>query len=197
VLERGKLVFDGDTDKAIERYLANELARSDGVLEEQEIALRWGEGRIFTDGPSFRCLRMTLSGEDGEPRTMFRSDEEITLTIDWEALRDLPHIRIFVRVFDRNEVCIMRTETTDDPLQPELFPFSPGPYRSSVTFPPNLFGETTLRLSVALFSDGYHIVDYDRAFELSISFTGLNGNMRSYAHFRPPLPWQTDVRVRL
>jgi lipopolysaccharide transport system ATP-binding protein len=194
VLERGRLVFDGDTDKAIERYLANEIARSDGVLDERAITERWGGvGVLFADRPFFRCLRMTLSGEDGQTRTTFRSDEEFTLTLDWEALRDLPYIRIFVQVFDRNEVCIMRTETLDDPLQPALFPFRPGRYRSSVTFPPNLFGETTLRLNVAFLSDGHQLIDYDKAFELSISFTGLNGNMRGYAHLRPQLPWQTDA----
>jgi lipopolysaccharide transport system ATP-binding protein len=195
VLERGKLVFDGDTDKAIERYLANEVARSDGVLEGEALAQRRGVTRVYSDRPFFRCERIMVVGDDGQTRTVFRSDEEITLVIDWEVLRDLPHIRIFVEAIDRNEVTLLRTETMDDPLQPELFPFSPGPYRSSVTFPANLFGETTIRLSVYFFSDVLQIDQYEKVFELSVSFTGLNGNMRSGAHMRPQLPWRTEARV--
>lgn len=195
VLEKGRLTFDGDTDKAIEHYLASEGPRDEGVLTGELLEQRLVKSRIYGPTPYFRCDRIMLTNEEGVAKTEFTSDEEIQLVIDWEVLRELPSFRILVQLVDRDAVPLLRTETIDDPGQTELLPLRPGSYRSRCTFPANLFGGARLKLNVSLIAEVMQALDYENAFDLSISFAGLNGNTRSRAYVRTPLPWQTDAIV--
>jgi lipopolysaccharide transport system ATP-binding protein len=193
VLERGRLVFDGETDEAVARYLATEVEHSESVVAGEALARRLVKTRVYSDTPYFRCDRMLLLDESGVPRNAFGSDEEVTLVVEWEALKELPQFRVLVVARDANDVALLRTESVDDPSQTALFPLMPGRYRSSCALPANLFGSTRLRLGVNLVAEVMQVLDYEDVFDVAITFQGLNENVRSEAHLRPQLPWTTEL----
>ncbi len=195
VLDHGRVTFEGDTDEAVERYLSSETEQNEGAIAGEALERRLVKRRVYSDSPYFRCERMVLLDEGGAPRTSFRSDEEITLVVEWEALKQLPQFRILVVARDANDVALLRTESVDDPSQTAGFPLEPGRYRSSCTLPVNLFGTTRLRIAVHLVAEVMQALDYDDVFDVSIRFQGHNENVRSEAHLRPQLPWRTDALV--
>jgi lipopolysaccharide transport system ATP-binding protein len=191
LLDKGRLAYDGPTEKAIERYLLSEGERSAGVLTGELLEQRLAKSRIYSPTPYFNCERVMLVDQDGTPKTSFGSDEEIRIVVDWEAYRSVPSFRILVVLKDRDEVPILRTESIDEPSHTEMLPIAPGRYRSVCTIPPNLFGQVRLRVSVSLVAEVMQTLDYENAFDLAVTFQGHNGNVRGQAHVRPPLPWQT------
>jgi len=193
VLEQGRLVFDGATDDAIERYLSAEVEQDVGIVEGERLAQRLAKTRVYAHEPSFVCHRISLLDENGSPRTAFRSDEEITVAVDWECLKPVPSFRILVVVSDRHELPLVRTESIDDPSSTAMLPLQPGRYRSVCRLPRDLFGEERLRLNVSLITEVVQILDYLNVIDFSVTFQGYNGNMRSRAFLRPRVPWATEL----
>ena len=193
VLERGRLVYDGSTEDAVHRY----LGRADGepgpaVVDRDALRLCVAKERLYSDQPFFECTRIAVRDEDGLPCTAFASDEEITISVDYQVLRPIPALRVLVTLTDENNMPVLRTETIDDAGSDGPLRLEPGAYRSVVRLPRGLFGETELDLNVSLIAEVNQIVDYAAVATLEIRFAGLAGNKRGNALLRPQLDWRTD-----
>ena len=196
VLEKGTLAFEGDPDDAIHHYLGHGGDRSDAVVEERELALRLTRSEIYGDTPALRCERVEVLDEGETPTTSFRSNEEISIAVDYTVLRPVPALRIVLTLSDEDQTPVLRTESADD-APGGAMPVTPGTYRSVVTFPRDLLGDARLDLDVALVSEVHHVLEYSGVVEIDVRFAGLGGNMRAGAYVRPPLRWRTEARDRV
>jgi lipopolysaccharide transport system ATP-binding protein len=193
VLEHGRLVFDGDTPAAIERYLGRGDRTTDAVIEGEQLARRLVKERVYGDAPLFRCDRVSVLDEAGAAATTFSSEEEIAIAIDYAVLRALPSFRVLVTLTDADGTPVLRTETIDDPdVDTRL---EPGCYRSQVVVPRHLLGDARLDLNVSLISEVNHVLDYGALVRLDVHFAGYGSNMRGRAYLRPPLAWRTEVAM--
>jgi homopolymeric O-antigen transport system ATP-binding protein len=194
VLDQGRLAFDGSTGGAVERYLGHGRRGTTGVVEGEELALRLAKTRVYADAPLFECNRISVLDERGLPTTTFRSDEEITVAIDYTAHRPVPSFRVLVTLTDAEQATILRTESIDDARLETVPRLEPGAYRSQVTFPRDLLGDALLDLNVSLISEVNQTLDYSGVATIEVRFAGLGLNTRGNAYLRPQLPWRTDVR---
>src|SRR5438128_6719544 len=94
VLERGRIIFDGDTDTAVQRYLHAGGPGGVAVVEGDELEARLTKKRVYADSPFFRCLRITALDEQGLPSSSLLSDEEVMVAIEHEWLRSTPHFPV-------------------------------------------------------------------------------------------------------
>jgi lipopolysaccharide transport system ATP-binding protein len=191
VLEQGRLVFDGDTPSAIERYLGRDHDVADAVVEEGLLERRLVKERVYGEAPLFRCNRVSVFDESGAPATTFSSDEEIAIAVDYTVLRPLPSFRVLVTLTDTEGTSVLRTETIDDPEAPTGL--SPGRYRSQVVLPRQLLGDAQLDLNVSLISEVNQVLDYAAVVRIDVHFAGHGTNMRGKAYLRPQLAWRTEI----
>jgi lipopolysaccharide transport system ATP-binding protein len=191
VLERGRLVFDGETPSAIERYLGRSERASAAIVEGVQLERRLVKERIYGDAPLFRCDRVSVLDEAGSPATTFSSDEEIAIAVDYTVLRALASFRILVTLNDAEGTAVLRTETIDDPDVATRL--DPGSYRSQVVVPRQLLGDARVDLNVSLISEVNQVLDYAAVVQLDVHFAGHGSNMRGKAYLRPPLAWRTEV----
>jgi len=194
VLEKGKLVFDGDTATGIQRYLGSGSVEGSGAVEDQHLQSLLTKSRLYGPNPFFACNRIAVLDSTGAPATSFRSDEEITIAVDYECFRPVGQFRVLVVLRDEEGSALFRTESIDDPAASEAR-LEPGTYRSTVTIPANLFGDVQLDLSVSLVSDVLQVLDFASVLRFGVDFQGHNGNLRSNAYLRPALSWQTSSTV--
>jgi homopolymeric O-antigen transport system ATP-binding protein len=194
LIEKGRLVFDGDTDAALARYLHANEATGDAWLTGEDLAKRKASERIYGPDPRFETISIATLDDAGAPRTEFRSDEEIVVAIEYEVKLSVPRLRLLIELVDEQGARVLRTENVDDASVSNGGSYSvePGLYRSTVTIPRNMFGNTTLSLSVALLAEVVQTVQYEKVIDLRISFQGYNGNPWSKSLLRPALPWTND-----
>ena len=195
VLERGRLAFDGDTASAIERYLGRNASLDNAVVEGSQLERHLVKERIYGESQLFRCERVSCFDEAGVPSTVFGSDEEIAIAVDYTVLRPLSSFRVLVTLTDLEGIAVLRTETIDDP--DVLTPLDPGSYRSRVIVPRHLLGDARLELNVSLVSEVNQVLDYAALMQLEVHFAGHGANMRGKAYLRPALEWRTESLARV
>jgi lipopolysaccharide transport system ATP-binding protein len=191
VMQKGRVAFDGDTDVAVQHYVGAAATRGSSVVEGDALHERLTKERIYADAPFFRCLRIAALDERHEPTTSFRSDEEITIAIDYECLRAVPNLRLLVSLSDGEQGVVLRSDSIDDPSNGSLT-LERGFYRSEVVIPAGLFGEVELDVNVSLIAEVNQVLDYAAVLQIATLFQGHNGNVRAKALLRPQLAWRTE-----
>ena len=165
------------------------------MVEGEQLQARLTKSRLYGPTPFFECTRIAVLDKAGVPSTSFRSDEEITIAVDYECFQPVGQFRVLIVLSDQEGTPIFRTESIDAGTEPAGL--EPGVYRSSVTIPANLFGEVELDVSVSLVSEVMQVLDFASVLEFGVDFQGHNGNLRSNAYLRPALSWHTEVAARL
>jgi lipopolysaccharide transport system ATP-binding protein len=193
LLDHGRLVFDGDTDEAVEQYLSRVGGRHAAVVEGAALDARLVKSMVYGDAPFFRCTRIEVLDEAGMPTSSFRSDDEVAIAIGYTVLRPVPSLRLLVTLTDANQAVVLRTENVDDPEADWAGRVEPGDYRSLVTLPRGLLGDVRLNLNVSLISEVNQVLDYAGLVELETHFAGHGSNTRGKAYLRPQLPWRTEL----
>jgi lipopolysaccharide transport system ATP-binding protein len=191
LLEKGRLLFDGETDDAVERYLGRGGGRETAVVAADRLEERVAKRRLYGAETLFRCDRIAVLDEAGLPASSFQSSEEIKVAVEYTVLRPLPSFRILVTLTDGNQVPVLRTESVDEALDPVTL--EPGTYRSEVVIPGGLFGDAQLDLNVSLIAEVNQVIDYAGVVQLDVRFSGHGSNTRGKAYLRPLLSWRTDV----
>jgi homopolymeric O-antigen transport system ATP-binding protein len=191
VMQKGRVAFDGATDVAVQHYVGAGVTRGSGVVEGDALRERMTKERVYADASFFRCVRIAALDERREPTTSFRSDEEITIAIDYECLRAVPNLRLLVTLSDGEQGVVLRSDSIDDPSNGSLT-LERGYYRSEVVIPGGLFGEIELDVNVSLIAEVNQVLDYAAVLQIATLFQGHNGNVRAKALLRPQLAWHTE-----
>ncbi|NJB69197.1 lipopolysaccharide transport system ATP-binding protein [Desulfobaculum xiamenense] len=170
VLEDGRVGFDGAPDAAVDRYLGH--APSDAaVLDGPALASRVDE---YRPGPAaLRVLRVAVCDDAGTPRRDFRSDEEVTVAVDYQCLRDLHDVRVILQLTDEGDVPLVAADSTDF-LPPDAgTALGRGTYRTTLRLPARLFGERRFFVTVNVMAHGVHHLPVRRALDFGVSYQGF------------------------
>jgi homopolymeric O-antigen transport system ATP-binding protein len=190
VLERGALVFDGPTEDALHYYLS-QSAGGRAQVEREQLARLLVSDKLYSSDRVLRCDAVSVVDELGTPRASFRSDEDISVVVDYECLQAVRGLSVVVDLVDRSGATVLRSESVDDPsVTPDR---DRGAYRSTCVLPAGLFGEAHLVVNVRLSVSLLHTLGYANVLEFDVAFQGLNGNLRAEAILRPTLAWQTEA----
>ncbi|MGV8840406.1 MAG: ABC transporter ATP-binding protein [Bauldia sp.] len=139
VLKQGSVRFDGPIDEAI----ATHLADTDGGFGT---TTEWTwDGDRGPRGANLRLSRVALTGSKS-PGPAFRSDEAITVTIDYEQSAPIRGMRMVFQVVTGNGDVAF--SSTDQSVRSQALQ-RPGRYRSECTIPPDILNWTGYLLRIA------------------------------------------------
>ena len=193
LIDSGRIIVDGPTDQAINKYLDRNL--QEGAVTTQEQFEDKVTGVIQRDHPTIRFREVALIDEKGLPRNEFQSDEEIRVSVTYECLTVVNDLHVVVQIVDDENRPILATENADDSDGERFYRREPGLYKSSCLIPPNTFGEKRFYVSVQLV---YHKVEHlilNKALGFGVSFQGYNNvpGTRWDSFLRPRLSWETKL----
>jgi lipopolysaccharide transport system ATP-binding protein len=188
LLEHGRVGFDGPTEETFQRYLHADVATS-GWIDGEVLARRQQSRKLYAPEPVIAARAVGILDESGTPRTSFRSDEDITIVVDYECLRPVPSALIRVQLHDETGSKILQADSVDD--LDAARPLEAGSYRSTCVIPKNLFGDAHFSVSVYVAVSLLQSLAYNSLLEFDVEFQGFNGNRQS-SLLRPELSWSTE-----
>jgi len=190
LIDRGRLEADGMADKIIAQYLNRNLTKgavaSVGEIEEKM------EGVIKRNSPYVRYLEISLKDDNGQYRNSFNSTEDITVSIDFECLKAVKGLNIFVLVVNENSDLIMSTYNVDDKYITDNYNnLKPGAYTCSCKLPKNTFNSKTYYLTVHLVVLKTEHLFVEKILEFNVEFNGYNSDFRGSdsSYIRPKINW--------
>jgi lipopolysaccharide transport system ATP-binding protein len=189
LLERGRVVFDGPTDQAFHRYLHSDASPSGSWVEGEALATRQISRKLYAPDPAIRCHAIGVVDANGVPRSTFRSDEDVSVVVDYECLRALPQVLIKISLADETGAKIFHGDSIDDPDLASAR--DAGRYRATCSIPRNIFGDAHLSLSVHIGVSLVQTLQYTGILEFEVAFQGYNGN-RNSSLIRPALTWRVE-----
>jgi lipopolysaccharide transport system ATP-binding protein len=155
IMNAGKVTFDGEVDSSIQEHLSAMQGESCS-----QTAWTWS-GDDAPGNEELRLRRVTIGGEDS-PGPVFRPDESVSVTVEYEQLRSVRSMRITLRVFTPFGELAFAT-ADEDQRNPEGYPA--GIYRSECRLPAHLFNTTTytVRLNCTILPNGFLVKDLEVA----------------------------------
>jgi len=193
LIEQGALVMDSATEPVVAKYLDQNLTMRAVVSAEE---LQGTEKRDQRSDQVVRCVELKMLGPDGLPRTVFQSDEEITLCITYECLKTSTDFSVIAYIVDELNTPILITQSLDDPDSSRHYHRRPGLYRTFCVFPKNLFGEKRFCVSLRLETPMTEVITLDKIISFDVMFLGYNNNRsRGWkdTFIRPRFNWRTEA----
>jgi lipopolysaccharide transport system ATP-binding protein len=190
LLEKGRVAYDGPTEEGLRRYLRPKGDAAASWLTEEQLLARRTTHKLYAPTPAIRIVGLGLLAEDGHAEATFRSDEEITVAVDYECLREVSEVVVTLGVLDDAGSRILQAQSIDDARAAGARPA--GRYRTTCTIPRDLFGDTSLSLDVQVSVPLMETHIYKSILEFEIEFQGFNGNMSGATLLRPAVAWETD-----
>jgi lipopolysaccharide transport system ATP-binding protein len=139
VLERGRVVFDGETQAGVECYVRSH-ARLEGAAEAR---------REFTAGDAdggrgLRLRAVGLAAADGERRRSFAADEPVVVEVEYDLDRPVRGMRLRIWICTPEEVpvLVVTDQACRGPVQ------AAGRHLSRCTLPGGLFNTRAYRVEV-------------------------------------------------
>ena len=192
LIDSGRIIVDGPTDQAINKYLDRNL--QEGAVTAQEQLEDKVTGVIKRDHPTIRFREVALIDEKGLPRNEFQSDEEIRVSVTYECLTVVNDLRVAVIIVDEENTPILMSLNIDDTNILESYRREPGAYRLVCVLPADMFGERRFYVTVHLeYPKVEHLV-LNKILSFDVKFRGYGGLHSSGKGpwIRPRLRWLTQ-----
>lgn len=157
-LDAGRIQLDGEAREITERYVESVIGSKAvfvaNVNGESELAAkdsRHGEIDVpaYREEPSAYLIRVEARSASGEPRTIFRLDEEMEIYFEFDVLLHGAYVPSIHVSSEDGQVVFAAT-----PAEPDLQAHrrSPGRYSASARIPPHLLNIGTFGIGVAVSS---------------------------------------------
>jgi len=152
----------------------------------------WRRESYAEDGKDFSFQRITLRNREGQPTSVFRGDEDISVEIRYLVRTKLFDCQIGVRVQHSDGFVVFTTSDADIYHIPALRKEA-GSYRTKLTIPGQLLAPGTYSLLVAAHQPNrnvFEVVEEGVVFEIlpQGSLTSLDGRLGLLA---PLIDWET------
>ena len=185
LLEKGKLIFDGNIDKAISKYMGYDTQMSDRNREWDtesapgNVDYKLRAARIVAEGKSFE-----------EPLS---TSDAISIEVEIEALQKSERLDITFQLMSEAGEFLAATSTFQFP-DSELEASGDGKFMLfSCLIPPNVFNQSTYRINCLLLENRKRVVHrFDELFKLGFTAAGRDPESwmgRAKSHFLPHLNW--------
>lgn len=189
VLAEGKIIFNGDTNDAVNKYL-----ESFGHKETES----YSNPAIFNENPdkALNILSIGLVNDAGEYVTQVNYSEPFSIEMDIlvrEANEDY-----FAAVYIRDPNGQIIIFTSDEDIGPShMSKLSEGRFRTSITFPERFFNPDSYRITCILSKKPTGQIDRkDEAIDLTIvdheTWRSQQGLYRKLAAVAPELEWSIE-----
>jgi len=200
VINHGKIVFDGETGKAIDYYLKN---------KEANCQIEWQQSRVAPGDDVVRLRAIRAVGEDKVARAQFDVRDSVALEIEFQVLKPAP-IAIVVHFFGAmdNHIMTAMDNYIKGPWNKQP-PYSPGVYKSVCHIPGDLLNEGRISISLYIYSppvlpgEGLHVglrnlmcIDIADDFNSEGSRGSFPYDWDLGAAVRPRLQWTTELSVK-
>jgi lipopolysaccharide transport system ATP-binding protein len=148
VLDKGKLVFDGDTKKAINHYLGNSATASGFVKFDAK-----------RDTKNLKFISVGLCDESNKQRGEFANGENIDVRLDYQVTTPGKDYEIVMELWNEDGVCVLATSNYDRHPDRNSEEIKPGKYAASFTIPTKEFREGSYYLSFGASIPGIQMLD--------------------------------------
>lgn len=146
LLDNGQVTFSGNTDEVISKYLKSNIdVNSDGngkVVFERDKAPGTGE---------LKLTAISLLDERGEIKSVFSTDDEVTIQLDFEVTDSLKNFRFVMQLLDENENCILTSTNQNGNVRV----FDPGTYKTLCKIPGKLLNESVYKIRISAGIQGF------------------------------------------
>ena len=187
ILEQGRLVYDGPTSGALERYEGQKPDATEPIADESSCLART-ELQDKSSPPPFRVWRIALRGKHRDPRCLFHPYEPVLVEIDFRLKQPIHELCVEVSLAQSSEgVLLLKTHHT-------LSQLAPGDHRARVRFPSQFFGPVQLWLSVRLHASDVGEVAVVRVLQLTVALPDESTKKLRGALLEPLLEWDYEAR---
>ncbi|TGK30935.1 ATP-binding cassette domain-containing protein [Leptospira gomenensis] len=194
VLHQGSVLYDGETEGAVARYLGQEGKATRLKLEADELKNALEEQR-FVDKEIISVQSLSISDSAGLLKGSFKSDEDIVINVGFSVIEEIADFRLLIVVNDRIGNEILATCSTDDPEMQTYKRLKPGKYNWKCVLKKNTFGGNQFFASVYLSDPSIHHVRFQNVFAFEVNFLGYNG-ITKYVNgstpIRPQFQWSLE-----
>jgi lipopolysaccharide transport system ATP-binding protein len=189
VLNKGEVVFEGETGKAVNHYLdafGHKTAQSQA------------NPALFPENPDAPVNILSIRVVNSEGKTSSKINYSETFAVEMEILVREPNENYFAAIWLRDTSGQMILFTSDEDLGPApMGKLQPGRYTTRVEMPARMFVPDSYRLMCALAKKPTGQIDRkDEAIELEIidneTWRAQQGLYRKTAAIAPELPWTID-----
>jgi lipopolysaccharide transport system ATP-binding protein len=190
LIDQGRIVHDGETDKAINLYL--DRNRTEGSIAFKELCQEKVEGRKAN--PTFSYHSVGLYNSSDQPSSSFVSDEPIKVVVAYECIKPINDVTVIVQIVDEENRPIVLSANTDDKDESNWYKREEGMYESVCTIPAHLLGEKNFYVTIHLVSPTSERLILNKILKFHVHFKGYNNVQDDYtknAFVRPQLNWQT------
>lgn len=149
VMRQGKLVFDGETKKAVASYLGDS-------------AITTGYAQFAGRGQprnKFSFEAAELLGPGGSRRGEFASGESVLINMDYKVKQEGRDYQLAVEVWNEEGICILTTTNFDTDPGLKQQKVVPGLYKASVALPTGNLREGQYYLSISASVPGTEMLD--------------------------------------
>lgn len=142
VLSKGKVIFNGDVEEAIQIYLENNITEDD-VRKDLSIMERPGNQ---TNG-----VQMNYFEYLGKENNIFKKDEKIKFLIKWQAKKELENVafKIIIRHNSDTPVGVSKSKFIEKIYEGQE-------YNSVLEFDPKLLADGQYFVSISIFQQDYY-----------------------------------------
>lgn len=190
LLENGNLVFDGDIDKAISKYLGYDttLSRRDRKWDS--------ESAPGNENYKLRAARIVAEGKSSdEPLT---TSDALTIEIEVEPLNTFGRLDVTFQLMSDSGDFLAATSTLQLP-DFDLKPIENENIRMfSCSIPPNIFNAQTYRINCLLLENRKTVVHrFDDLFKLGFTVASRDAETwmgQARSHFLPHLNWTIKAK---
>jgi len=186
VLEKGKIVFNGPSDKAIHRYLEDEPQKPTFVKT-------WDDPKTAPQNDCVMVRSISLTDSEGKQLKSIDIDTPFDIRIDYKITKP-SKIGFNLIFYDEEGGCILASLSNQEK---KIYPhgFDEGDYQSVCHIPSQLFNNSTFNLTLGIFKADYKSLNFtDNVLRIEFKDApGVRGDYHgTYAsRLRPKFVWET------
>jgi len=195
LLAGGRVVMDGPTEQVLDHYLGS-LEEEGGVGAVSGEALEEkATNHLWHPQPVFRARTVALRDATGAPRQSFQSDEEITVSVEYDVFETIANLELVLELYTEEGELLLRTELADAAAANDMYLTKPGRYSARCGLAPMTFGERRFYVTLYVIAHGTQHTHYERLLHFDVVFMGYNDNLSVHsrsAYFRPRFDWEVE-----
>lgn len=188
LIEKGKIVTFGDTDKVISTYIHRGYREN----AEAEIELPLTDDEVTLD--EFEIL------QDGKPAVSILGEKPFEVSVRFQVTRQMESFR--VGIYLKNKVGTVLSRSFIQDWAMELEKIEPGQYRSKLIIPERLLRAGTYGIELKIFAFGIRDYFIDRDFGKNITVLSPKGynelrskNGAKIGYFLIPNVWEIERKL--
>ena len=184
VMNHGQITYSGNVNDGIDNYLSNTSVSATG---KQEWNIETAPGN-----EAFKLVEANLKNEQEKIVGVFKSTEEIKLTVIYKLEKPLYNMRINLRIQSSEGHVIFSSSSH----QQEIVDKKTGTYQCSTTFPRNIFNQNIYLINIQVGQPGVgQILRSTTVLEFNVEKISLSGSSNNHilpGFVAPILDWSVE-----